>query len=157
MAHVFQSFPLSNLGHQIWQVLELKCFTYNKGLFTPWTMKSSFQGPVKYVTSCWAHPGSALVYRGSTCQSDHGVRGTQIKRHILRPTFSTDIVHWVLWWERQKRCYDRKRQGLMAEKCCYNTLLMKIFFGGGKTKTRENMKMVKLDFIFSKLPFLDIY
>ena len=42
------------------------------------------------------------------------------KRHVLRPKLSIDIVQRVLQWERQKRCSSRKRQGLMAKKCCYN-------------------------------------
>jgi hypothetical protein len=44
------------------------------------------------------------------------------KRHILRPTLSTNMVQRVLWWERQKRYYGRKRQGPMAEKCYYDIL-----------------------------------
>ena len=36
------------------------------------------------------------------------------KRHILRPTLSTNKVKWVLWWDKQKRCFSRKRQGPMA-------------------------------------------
>ena len=31
------------------------------------------------------------------------------KRHILRPTLSTDMVQRVLQWERQKRFSSRKR------------------------------------------------
>ena len=30
-------------------------------------------------------------------------------RHILRPTLSTNMVKRVLQWERQKRCYARKK------------------------------------------------
>ena len=55
------------------------------------------------------------------------------KRHVLRPTLSTDMIQRVLRWERQKSCFDRKKQGLMAHNCCY------IFFWGGeeeKMKTR---------------------
>ena len=31
------------------------------------------------------------------------------KRCILRPTLSTDIVQHVLRWERQNKCYGRKK------------------------------------------------
>ena len=31
------------------------------------------------------------------------------KRHILRPTLSTDMVQRVLRWEKQKRCFIRKK------------------------------------------------
>ena len=31
------------------------------------------------------------------------------KRHIVMPTLPTNMVHWVLWWERQKRCSGRKK------------------------------------------------
>jgi hypothetical protein len=61
------------------------------------------------------------------------------QRHILRPTLFTDMIQWVLRWERQKRCSDRERQGPMAEKYCYNKSLME-FFGEDKKrqeKTRE--------------------
>ena len=32
------------------------------------------------------------------------------KRHVLRPTLSTDMVQQVLRWERQKRCSNKKRE-----------------------------------------------
>ena len=32
------------------------------------------------------------------------------KRHLLRPTLSIDMVQQVLRWERQKRCYYRKKR-----------------------------------------------
>ena len=54
-----------------------------------------------------------------------------------------------------KWCSNRKRQGPMGEKCCYNEIIM-IFSGEKKTKTKEDKRMVKLEFL-SKLPFLDIY
>ena len=74
------------------------------------------------------------------------------KRHILRPTLSIDMVQRVLRLERQKRCSSTKRQGPMAEERCYYDSLTKCLLGEEQTKTRENMRMVKLEF-FSKLPF----
>ena len=44
----------------------------------------------------------------------------------------------------------------MAEEYCYNEFLMN-FFGAKNMKTREDKRMVKLAFLFLKLPFLDIY
>ena len=74
------------------------------------------------------------------------------KRHILRPTLSIDMVQQALRWERQKRCFGRKRQGPMAD--CYDKF-WKIFFGGEirwrQEKTREWSTL-----IFSRLPFLGI-
>ena len=37
------------------------------------------------------------------------------KRHMLRPTLSTNMVQWVFWWERQKMYYGRKSQGPTAK------------------------------------------
>jgi hypothetical protein len=41
------------------------------------------------------------------------------KRHMLRPTLSTDMVQWVFWWERQKRYSGKNKHGPTAKKCCY--------------------------------------
>jgi hypothetical protein len=49
----------------------------------------------------------------------------------------------------------------MVGKCCYNKIVMILFFiflgGGGeeKMKTREDERIVKLEFL-SKLPFLGV-
>ena len=50
------------------------------------------------------------------------------KRHSLRPTLSTDMVQWVFAVGKTKECFGSKRQGPMAEKCCYNKFLMNFFF-----------------------------
>ena len=52
------------------------------------------------------------------------------KRYTGRPTLSSDMVGQVLWWERQKRCYGRKRQWPMAKKCCYYNEILKRWFVG---------------------------
>ena len=59
------------------------------------------------------------------------------KRHILRPTLSTDMVQRISRWERQKRCSSRKRQGPMAKKCCDSQKMTEFFLGEDKMKTRE--------------------
>ena len=66
------------------------------------------------------------------------------KRHILRPTLFTYMVQHVLHWERQKRCYGEKRQGPMVEKCCHYKFW--IYIWKEKMKTREDKRMVKLEF-----------
>ena len=71
------------------------------------------------------------------------------KRHILRPTLSTDMVQRVLQWEKQKRCSSIKRQGPMAKKCCFNQIFMILFYfilEEEKMKTKEDKRMVKLCF-----------
>ena len=50
----------------------------------------------------------------------------------------------------------------MTKKYFYNKILMKFFWGEEKmetreAKTRQDKKMIKLDFVFSKMSFLDIH
>jgi hypothetical protein len=55
---------------------------------------------------------------------------------ILRSTLFINMLQWVLQWERQKRCFGKinfKKSSSMAEKCCYNKILINIIFLG---KTR---------------------
>ena len=122
-----------------------------QGLFTPWTMKSS-QGLVNYVIGCWTRPETTLGY---TKERNIGVtmKDEVPKRHILRSTLSTDMIQRVLGWERQKRCSERKRQGHMIEKYCYNKILMNVFFGGreDEDKIRPN-KWSNLNY-FQNFPF----
>ena len=66
------------------------------------------------------------------------------KRHVIRPTLATAWSNGFLWWERQKWCSDRKRQGPMAKKCCYNELLMTFFFGGRERRRQENGQFLKI-------------
>jgi hypothetical protein len=53
------------------------------------------------------------------------------KRRTLRPTFNG---FW--WWDMQKKCSSRKRQGPMAKKCCY----IDFFWGKEKVKTGDETK-----------------
>ena len=63
---------------------------HNEGLFAPWDMKLS-EGYVNFVVGCWTRPRSTSAYtKEKNCQGDHEVQGPQ--RHILRPTFSIDMV-----------------------------------------------------------------
>ena len=59
------------------------------------------------------------------------------KRHILRPTLSTDMIQWVLRWERQKGVVVENRHMLVGKKCCYYIFLMKSLFGRRKWR-QEN-------------------
>jgi hypothetical protein len=62
------------------------------------------------------------------------------QRPILRPTSSIDMVQRVLRWERQKRCYGRKRQGHMAKKYYYNKTLMNFFMKRRQRQEKEKRK-----------------
>ena len=108
-------------------------------------MKSS-QGLVKYVIGCWTRPESTSVYTKGK-MSDRLWSSRSPKRQILRPTLSTNKVQRILQWERQKRCYGRKRQGPMhmTENYCRNEFLMKFLRG------KRRQKRVKLDFFFIKI------
>ena len=82
------------------------------------------------------------------------------KRHILRPTLSTDTAQHVLLWERQKRRSKRRRQGPWQR----NIIIInfnEIVLAEEKMKTKEDKKTIKLErsffSFFSKLPFLSIY
>ena len=72
------------------------------------------------------------LHQRKICQSDHEVRGPMT--YIWRSTLFSDMVQWVLQWERQKRCSCRRRQGPIQEKYCHNKILMNSFFlvGGGR-------------------------
>ena len=83
-------------------------------------MRSSL-GPVKSLIGCWTHPRTTLVYTKEK-NVKVAMEFKVPKRHILRPTLSTNMVQHILWWERQDRCYGRKRQGPMAKKHYYNEL-----------------------------------
>ena len=60
------------------------------------------------------------------------------KIHIWRPTLSSDMVQWVLWWERQKMCFGRKGKD-MVEKYYYNEFLM-IFFKEEEDEDKRRQK-----------------
>ena len=100
-------------------------------LFTPWTMKSS-QGLVKIVIGCWTHPGTTSVYTKEKMSKWPWSEYEVHRRHILMPTWSTDMVQRVLRWERQKRCSNRKKQRPMVEKYCYNIYIFNENFVGGR-------------------------
>jgi len=63
----------NDIGHALMCSIRL---SHTKGLFTPWTMKSS-QGLLKYVTGCWTRPKTTLVYTKQKCHSDNGIWGPQ--------------------------------------------------------------------------------
>ena len=105
---------------------DFRCST-SKRLFTPWIMKSS-QRPCKIwhllLNSSWDD-----YYR--LCQENVRVNMEFeiYKRYISRPTLFTHMVQQVLCGERQKRCFGRKKQEAMAEKCCYDKVLMRFSWG----------------------------
>ena len=81
------------------------------------------------------------------------------KRHVLRSTVPIDMVHWVLWRERQKRCYGRKGQGSMAKKCCYNKISMIFYLGEREDEDKRIQESGQTWFFFrlQKLPFWGTY
>ena len=108
------------------------------GMFTPWTMNSS-QGPVKFVIGCWTCPGTTSVYtKEKKCQCNHEFEVPNI--HILRPILSTDMVQRALPWERQKRCFGRKRQGPMAKKLLLSKKFNDFFLRGKRRWIQEKTK-----------------
>ena len=75
---------------------------------------------------------------------------------MLWPTLSTNMVQWVMQWERQKKYSGRKKQGSIIEKYRYDKFLRN-FFGEDKTKTKKDKMMIIYVISFlSELPFLDI-
>ena len=108
-------------------------------------MKSS-QGLVKYAIGCWIHAGSTSVYTKEKHQSDHEVWGPP----------KSDMVQRVLQWERQKRCFSRKKQEPMAKKCYHNKILMEFFRGREDEDKRqqENGQIWFILFYFFKITFL---
>ena len=87
-------------------------------------------------------------------------------RHILRHTLSTIMVQRVLQWERQNRFSSRKRQGPVAERCCYNNIWMNLLLGKEVEDKRRQHSGQNLTFYFivlfyilflSKLMFCGIY
>ena len=74
------------------------------------------------LNSSWDHFG---VHQGKNVKVT--IEFEVSKRHMLRLELFTNMVQRVLHWERQKKCYGRKRQEPMAKKYCYNNILMKCF------------------------------
>ena len=58
------------------------------------------------------------------------------KRHISRPTLSTNMVQPDLRWRGKRGAMVKKRQGHIAENYCYNIFLWMFFLG----KRREDPK-----------------
>ena len=83
-------------------------------------------------------------------QQGHNIRMTMEfkvpKRHILRPTLSIDIVQHVLRWERQKRCYGRRKASALGKEYCF---YWQCFW----RREDEDKRMVKILFILPNRPF----
>ena len=69
------------------------------------------------------------------------------KRHILRPTLSTNMVQQVLRWERQKGWSSRRKARGPWQT---NVVILMIFFGKEKTNTREWSNLI---YFFQHFPF----
>jgi hypothetical protein len=73
------------------------------------------------------------------------------KRHILRPTLSTDTVQRILRWERQKGWSSRRKAGGPWQT---NVVMIMNFLGEEKMNTREWSNLI---YFFPNFPFLDIH
>jgi hypothetical protein len=69
------------------------------------------------------------------------------KRHILRPTLSTDTVQRILRWERQKGWSSRRKAGGPWQT---NVVMIMNFLGEEKMNTREWSNLI---FFFQIFPF----
>ena len=63
---------------------------------------------VKFVIGCWTRTMTISVYTKEMNVQVTMEFKVPPKKHILRPTLSTDMVQPDWWWEKQKMCYDRK-------------------------------------------------
>ena len=59
------------------------------------------------------------------------------------------MIQQILQWKRQNRYSNKKNEGHIVENCCKKNLM--IFFVQERMKTREDKRMVKLEFIFFKI------
>jgi hypothetical protein len=62
-----------------------------------------YEGPLKSVIAV-----ELVLYQGKNVRVT--VEFKVPKRHILRPTLSTNMVLRVLLWERKKSCYSKKKE-----------------------------------------------
>ena len=124
-----------------------------KGLFTPWTMKSS-QGPVKFVIGCWIRPGTTSVYTKE--------KMWEWPRSLRPPKDIFEGLHHPLIWSNGF-CGGRLKRGALVEKRKgpweKNVVIINFQWNYFCEKEDEDKRMVKLDFemISSKLLFLGIY
>jgi hypothetical protein len=103
-----------------------------------YTMQLS-RSPVKFVIGCWARPmTTTLVY----------TKGNKMSKWPWSSRSPQDIfegLHYpltwsnkVLRWERQKKCFGRKRQGRIAHKHLHNKSSMNFLFMGKGRWRQEN-------------------
>ena len=89
----------------------------SKGRFTLWTMKLD-QGVVRTLIGCWTRPETTSV-----CTKEKMAEGPWRSRS---PKYNFEgIINAMKWSNRF--CGERRRQGPMANKCRYNTFLVKVF------------------------------
>ena len=101
----------------------------HKGLFTPWTMKSS-EGPAKpHVIGCWTRPRTTLVYTED--------KMLEWSWSLRSPKDIFQDLHYSLTWS-DGFCDGRGKRGAMVEKgkgpWHRNIIIMKFwwnFFDGG--------------------------
>ena len=117
-------------------------------------MKSS-QGHVKSMIRCWTHLGTTSVYTKEKKMSEW-LGSSKSPNDIFQG------LHYPLTWSNGFSA-KRGKRGALVEKSGSswhrNVVIMKIsmnFFSRDKTmKTREDKRMVKLEFVLKKLPVLE--
>ena len=150
MKHQQKSYQKMNIPFITYGSLDYMCLdSSTKGLFKPWTMKSS-QGHVKYVIGCWTHPGTTSVYTKEISS-----------KWSWSPRSPKDIfqgLHYPLTWSNGF-CSGRGKWSALVEKdkgpWQRNDIMIffsEMYFREEEMKTREDNKLY-LFFIFSKLPF----
>ena len=122
VCQIFKHFSRSRLN----LTLELKF--PNKGLFTPWTMQVV---PRPYKIYDWLLNSSR--YHFSLHQGKDVKLAIELKapkRHILRPTLSTDMVQWILRWGGKRGALVRIGKAHDREVLLYYSfnLLLFVFF-----------------------------
>ena len=97
------------------------------------------------LNSSWNH---FIVHQGKNVRWPWNLRFQ--KRHVLRPSLSTNMIQYGLQWKRQKRCSGRKkRQEPMIEKYCYDKFLMISSWAGREDKDKRRQKNGQTWFFFS--------
>ena len=82
------------------------------------------------------------------------------KKHMLRPTLSSDKVQMELWWEMQKRCSSKKKVGPHGKNLLFSKKSMNFLFcgrEGEENKRQKNGQTSSIFVSFSKLPFLGMF
>ena len=111
-------------------------------------------GPVKFVIGCWTRHGRTSVYTKEKMSRWPWSSMPQ------KAYFKVYIIRWhaqrVLWWERQKTCSSRKRQGPWQT----NDVILisqRNLVWGREYEIKRRQENGQTSILFLKLPFSSIY